>query len=140
MNIIAITGRLTTDPQVRTSGSSIRAFFTIAVDRPVSKDDAGNKPTDFPQFVAFGKNAEVLRDFATKGQLLEIQGHIATSTFDRNGERQFSTELIVDRFQLGARPRAAATTVAEEPTEGPTADPAEPAFDPNFESDLEGAF
>ncbi len=106
MNIITITGRLTAKPTIRTSGDSVRALFTIAVDRPVKKDEDGNQPTDFPSFVAFGRTAGVLRDYAMKGQSLEIQGHIATSTYDdKDGVRQYSTELIADRIQLGAKPR-----------------------------------
>ena len=85
MNIIITTGRLTTDPIIRTSGDKVRALFTLAINRPVSRDESGNTPADYPQFVAFGKTAEVLRDYATKGQALEVQGHIATSTYDKDG-------------------------------------------------------
>jgi single-strand DNA-binding protein len=105
MNIITVTGRLTAAPIVRTSGDNVRALFTVAIERPVSRDENGNRPADFPQFVAFGKTAEVLRDYAIKGQALEVQGHIATSTYDKDGERFFNTELIADRIQLGAKPR-----------------------------------
>ena len=72
MNIIITTGRLTTDPIIRTSGDKVRALFTLAINRPVSRDESGNTPADYPQFVAFGKTAEVLRDYATKGQALEV--------------------------------------------------------------------
>jgi single-strand DNA-binding protein len=106
MNIITVTGRLTANPTIRTSDDgSVRGFFTIAVDRPVKKDEEGKQPTDFPSFVAFRKTAEVLRDYAVKGQFLVIQGHIATSTYDKDGVRQYSTELVADRIQLGAKPR-----------------------------------
>ncbi len=113
MNIITATGRLTAAPVVRTSGDKVRALFTIAIERPVNRDENGNRPADFPQFVAFGKTAEVLRDHAIKGQALEVQGHIATSTYDKDGERFFNTELIADRIQLGAKPRNT-TTPSEE--------------------------
>jgi hypothetical protein len=44
-----------------------------------------------------------------KGQALEIIGHIHTSTYDKDGERQFSTELIVDQLELGPKSRTANT-------------------------------
>jgi single-strand DNA-binding protein len=113
MNIITVTGRLTAAPTIRTSGDNVRALFTVAIERPVSRDENGNRPADFPQFVAFGKTAEVLRDYAIKGQALEVQGHIATSTYDEDGDRFFNTELIADRIQLGAKPRNIAAVDAE---------------------------
>jgi single-strand DNA-binding protein len=106
------------EPTIRTSGDSVRALFTIAINRPVAADADGNRPADFPSFVAFGKTAQVLRDYAVKGQALEIQGHLATSTYDdKDGERKFSTELIADRIQLGAKPRNTANTSNAGPDE-----------------------
>jgi single-strand DNA-binding protein len=116
MNIITITGRLTAPATIRSSGDSVRALFIVAVNRPVKRDDNGNTPADFPSFVAFGKTAEVLRDYAVKGQFLEIQGHLATSTYDdQDGKRQYSTELIADRVQLGAKPRNTSSSDNTEP-------------------------
>jgi single-strand DNA-binding protein len=130
MNIITITGRLTAAPMVRTSGGNVRALFTVAVERPVKRDDNNKKPADYPSFVAFGKTAEVLRDYAVKGQALEIQGHIATSTYDdKDGERKYSTELIADRIQLGAKPRNTNTET----------DNTEPDYDDYPADDFEGA-
>jgi single-strand DNA-binding protein len=115
MNTIIITGRLTAKPTIHTTGESVRALFTIAVDRPVKKDENGKKPTDFPSFVAFRKTAETLRDYTVKGQYLEIQGHIATSTYDdENGVRQYSTQLVADRIQLGSKPAKTGTTDSED--------------------------
>ena len=109
MNIFIISGRLTNSPEVRISGNTSRARFNLAVDRAVARDESGNRPTDFPSFVAFGKNAELLGEYAVKGQLLEVTGRIATSTYDKDGERQYNTDLIVDRVQLGAKPRGTNT-------------------------------
>lgn len=119
MNLITITGRLVAEPTIRTSGTSVRALFTLAVNRPTKRDENGNQPADYPNFVAFGKTAELLRDYTVKGQALEIVGHIATSTYDKDGTRQFSTELIADRIQLGAKPRTAGNPA---PDDGPEFD------------------
>lgn len=105
MNLITITGRLVAEPTIRTSGGKTRALFTLAVNRPTKRDENGNQPADYPNFVAFDKNAELLNEYAVKGQALEIVGHLTTSTYDKDGVRQYSTELIADRIQLGAKPR-----------------------------------
>lgn len=100
-----MSGRLTDAPEVRSSGTTTRATFTLAVDRQVARDANGDRPADFFRFTTFGKNAEALGEWAVKGQALEVQGHVTTSTFEKDGERRWSTDFIADRIQFGAKPR-----------------------------------
>ena len=87
-------GRLTKDPDVRTSQNGVvSARFTLAVDRH-SKTDPN--AADFPSCVAFGKTAEVVRDYLKKGVKIAVQGRIQTSSFkDEEGKDVYRTDVVV---------------------------------------------
>ena len=87
-------GRLTKDPDVRTSQNGVvSARFTLAVDRH-SKTDPN--AADFPSCVAFGKTAEVARDYLKKGVKIAVQGRIQTSSFkDEEGKDVYRTDVVV---------------------------------------------
>ena len=105
-HIIIMSGRLTDAPEVRSNGTTTRATFTLAVDRQVARDGNGDRPADFFRFTTFGRSADALGEWAVKGQALEVQGHVTTSTYDKDGERRWSTDFIADRVQFGAKPRS----------------------------------
>ena len=96
MNQVVLTGRLTKDPEVRYSGESPIATFTLAVDRP-SKE----KTADFIRIVAFGKTAELCNRFLVKGRLVGIQGNIKTGNFKtQDGSMRYTTEVYADRVEF----------------------------------------
>ena len=94
MNNVILMGRLTKDPDVRTSQNGVTsARFTLAVDRH-SKTDPN--AADFPSCVAFGKTAEVARDYLKKGVKIAVQGRIQTSSFkDEEGKDVYRTDVVV---------------------------------------------
>lgn len=99
MNSVVLIGRLTRDPEIRyTSGTqNAVATFTIAVDRPFSKE----KATDFLRIVVFGKQAENCERFLTKGRLVGIQGRIQTGSYKtQTGETRYTTDIIADRVEF----------------------------------------
>ena len=94
MNNVILMGRLTKDPDVRTSQNGVTsARFTLAVDRH-SKTDPN--AADFPSCVCFGKTAEVARDYLKKGVKIAVQGRIQTSKYpDENGKEVYRTDVVV---------------------------------------------
>ena len=75
MNSVALTGRLTRDPEVRyTQSQTAVASFTLAVDRPFSRDRENN--ADFIRITAFGKQAEFVETYLNKGRLIGVTGRI----------------------------------------------------------------
>ena len=110
MNSVVLMGRLTKDPDVRTSQNGVvSARFTLAVDRH-SKTDPN--AADFPSCVAFGKTAEVVRDYLKKGTKIAVQGRIQTSSFkDEEGKDVYRTDVVVlgvefcERKQDGGQPQ-----------------------------------
>ncbi len=93
MNHAVIMGRLTRDPEVRStqSGKAV-ARYTLAVDRRTSGDQAA----DFIPCVAFDRAAEFAQRYFTKGQRVLVSGRIQTDSYtNREGQRVNTTEVIV---------------------------------------------
>ena len=99
MNSVILSGRLTKDPmgQSTTSGMSI-ARFSLAVSR--GKDKDGNEQTDYPNCVAFGKTAELVERYTAKGSKVIVQGRIQTGSYEKDGRKVYTTDVIVDRVEF----------------------------------------
>ena len=100
MNSVNLIGRLTRDPEVRytTDGMAV-ARFSIAIDRPTKE-----KQTDFPNIVCFGKTAENVERFVNKGRQVGIIGRIQTGSYEKDGVKIYTTEVVADRVEfIGSR-------------------------------------
>lgn len=97
MNIIAISGRLVRDPELRRSqsGKAVTSF-TIAVDRPGVKDK-----TDFIDCVAWEKKAEFVSRYFHKGQRIEVSGIITSRTYEKDGQNRKAVEVRCDQVFFG---------------------------------------
>lgn len=107
MNLVVLYGRLTKDPELRYSQSGTPSCFTsVAVNRAMSKEkreeaEAAGQPTaDFIGIKAFGKTAEILSNYFHKGNRIAVEGKIATGSYEKNGERVYTTDIIVNRVHF----------------------------------------
>lgn len=96
MNNTVLIGRLTKDPETRYSGETAVTTFTLAVDRPMSKD----KTADFIRIVSFGKTAEVCEKYLAKGRLVGIQGRIQTGSYKKEGVTHYTTDVCAERVEF----------------------------------------
>ncbi len=106
LNKVFIIGNLTRDPELRAlpSGISVTSFG-IATNR-VFKDKTGAKKEDvqFHNIVVFGKQAEIVKQYLSKGNSVLIEGRIQTRTWDaQDGTKRSKTEIIAERFQFGPK-------------------------------------
>ena len=101
INRVVLVGRLTRDPELRTTGSGISvATFTLAVDRQFTNSQ-GERGADFISCVIWRKAAENFCNFTSKGSLVGIDGRIQTRSYDnKDGQRVYVTEVVVDNFSL----------------------------------------
>ncbi len=101
INRAVLVGRLTRDPELRTTGSGISvATFTLAVDRQYTNAQ-GERGADFISCVIWRKAAENFCNFTSKGSLVGIDGRIQTRSYDnKDGQRVYVTEVVVDNFAL----------------------------------------
>ena len=108
MNSVSLIGRLTRDPDVRyTAGTQMAVCrFSIAIDRPPRQN--GEKQTDFPNIVVFGKQAENCERYLAKGRLVGVQGRIQTGSYtNKDGATVYTTDVVADRVEFlewGDRP------------------------------------
>lgn len=101
MNKVVLIGRLTKDPELRfTPGSGMAiASLTLAVDRRIKKE--GQPDADFINCVAFGKTAEVMAQYLSKGRLIGVSGNIRTGSYEaKDGTRKYTTDIAIDEFQF----------------------------------------
>lgn len=94
MNSVILVGRLTKDPDIRTSGETMVAKFSIAIDR--GKD----KGTDYPSITCFGKTAELVEKYVNKGKRIGVQGRLQTGSYEKDGHRVYTTDVIADRIEF----------------------------------------
>lgn len=95
INDCTFIGRLTYDPEIKTTPKgSVYTRFCIAVEKP-NKDKDGNKSSDFIDCVAWGKKAESITSYVKKGNLVGINGRLETSTYEKNGEKRKSFDILV---------------------------------------------
>lgn len=98
MNKVILTnGRLTKDVELKEANGLQIARFTVAVNRQFKKDEA-----DFINCVAFGKKAETIEKFFEKGSPINIEGRLQTGSYEKDGVKHFTTDVIVDNFEFVA--------------------------------------
>lgn len=98
MNKVVLIGRLTKNPELRYAPGSGTAVcrFSLAVDR--MKKDQG---ADFINCVSFGKTAETITQYLTKGKKLALEGHIQTGSYDnKEGKKVYTFDVMVERFEF----------------------------------------
>lgn len=102
MNRVELSGRLTRDPDVRyTDGGSTVARFTVAVDRAVKRDGGWAHEADFIGCVAFGGSAEFVEKYFRKGSFIIILGNIRTGSYEKDGQKVYTTDVYVEKAEFG---------------------------------------
>ncbi|NLC48119.1 MAG: single-stranded DNA-binding protein [Tenericutes bacterium] len=101
MNKIILVGRLTKDPELRSTTSGISTVaFSVAVNRNF-KNKEGNYDADFINCVAFRNQAEFISKYFKKGGLIGIDGRIQTRNYDaEDGTKRYVTEVLVDSVEF----------------------------------------
>lgn len=120
MNSVQLVGRLTKDPDVRyTDGGTSIARFTIACDRRFKKD--GEDSADFISCVAFGKTAEFMEKYFSKGKKLGLNGRIQTGSYtNKDGQKVYTTDIIVDNVEFVESRGSGDESGGYQPTSRPT--------------------
>ena len=101
MNKAIIIGRLTRDPEMRTTGSGINSTsFTVAVSRNYANQN-GERETDFINCVAWRKQAENIAKYCTKGTQVAVEGRIQTRSYDaQDGTKRYSTDVVAEEVEF----------------------------------------
>lgn len=99
-NVVILTGRLTADPELKTTQSGISVTnFSIAVDRKIKSSD--EKHTDFINIVAWRQTAEFITKYFSKGSMIGIEGSIQTRKYqDKDGNNRTAFEIVTNNVQF----------------------------------------
>lgn len=92
-------GRLTKNPEVKTSGETTVAKYSLAIDRKYSKGE--EKQTDFISCVCFGKTAEFAEKYLHKGMKIIVVGRIQTGSYtNKEGQKIYTTDIVVEEHEF----------------------------------------
>ncbi|MCD6442084.1 single-stranded DNA-binding protein [bacterium] len=123
VNKAIILGNLTRDPEVKTipSGQTV-ASFSVATNRFWTDKTSGEKKksAEYHNIIAWGRLAEIVQQFLTKGSLVYIEGRLQTRNWeDQQGNKKYRTEIIAEKIQLGPRGAGVGVNTNKENTETP---------------------
>lgn len=113
MNNVCLVGRLTRDPELRTTSTGLSTCtFSIAVDgRPNAQ---GERTTDFINIVVWRNQAENLCKFCKKGSMVGIVGRITSRSYDaQDGTKRYVTEVVADNVRFLSSKNAGSSEYAD---------------------------
>lgn len=95
-------GNIWRDPEVKTTGGGTTiANFSIATTDRI-KDAQGNwqDRTEWTDLVAFGRTAEIVRDYVRKGSKIYVEGRLQTRSWEKDGQKHYRTEVVIGELAL----------------------------------------
>ena len=106
INRVVLVGRLTRDPELRTTTTGKQVTdFSIAVSKRIKPTD-GSPDADFFRVSAWGQTAEFVANYLNKGRLVAVDGRLQSRKFtDRDGNNREVVEIVADNVQGLDRPR-----------------------------------
>ena len=101
MNKALLVGRLTRDPELRTTPGGLAVTrFTVAISEPFTNKN-GERETNFISCSAFGRQADNISKYCHKGTLVSCEGRIRTGSYDaQDGTKRYTTEVVCDRVNF----------------------------------------
>lgn len=100
MNKVCLIGRITRDPELRYTSSNIPSVrFTLAVNRTFQNQN-GEREADFINIVAWRNQAENVKKYVSKGSLVAVEGRIQTGSYEKDGQRIYTTDIVADNVQF----------------------------------------
>ena len=100
LNCAVIIGRLTADPELRQTPSSVPVTrFTVAVDRGYAKQGEERK-ADFINVIAWRSTAEFVCKYFNKGSMIAVQGAIETGSYEKDGVKRYTFEIKADNVSF----------------------------------------
>lgn len=107
VNKVILIGRLGKDPELKyTQGGRAVANFSLATDRSwKGQDGQKQRDTTWHNIVVWGKRAEVVKEYLTKGQQVYIEGRIDNRSYDdKEGNKKYISEVVLEDFAfLGSK-------------------------------------
>lgn len=112
LNQCNIIGRLVEQPELRHSNSGTPVCtFTLANGWKTKEKDG----TEYIRCVAYQRTAEVIAEYMGKGDQMFISGRMSTRSYEKDGQKRYSTEITVNQMQMLAKAKANEQAKQEQP-------------------------
>ncbi len=96
VNKVILVGQLGNDPEQK--GSAVK--ISVATSEQWVKDGEKQQRTEWHRVVFFGKLGEIAAQYLTKGSQVYIEGSLRTSSYDKDGQKHYSTDIIASEMQM----------------------------------------
>lgn len=129
LNRVYIIGRLTKDPQV--FGTVTRLNVATTEKWKDKQTQEWKESSEFHKIVCFGYQANYATKYGHKGAEVFIEGRLKTSSYEKDGQKIYSTDIVADVIQLtGSKPKEGAQNNQPTPEIRPDQNRKQPDFDP----------
>lgn len=141
MNLFTFCGRLTGDPEIRYSTGAKQtaiASMTVAINRDYKRE--GEPDADFFKCVCFGKSAESVEKYLSKGVKIIGTGSMQNSNYEKDGVKHYGVQIMLNKWEFAESKKSAAEAGESEAAPTQTARPASDdgfmKVSPNFDIDM----
>jgi len=138
LNKVFLIGNLTRDPELRyvPSGAPVATFGLAINRRYVTQSGEKKDEVCFVRIVVFGKQAESCSQYLNKGRLVFVEGRLQYRSWEQDGQKRSSLDVVADRVQFLGGPRTTgdAGVDLEAPKEGSAQGAGEPGLDTSDEA------
>lgn len=133
LNKAMIYGNLTRDPELKALPSGMNVCsFSIATNRVYNdRDGKRQEAVDYHNIVVFGKQADTCAKYLTKGNGAYVEGRLQTQSWEKDGQKQYRTEIVADRVQFGPKNSGSAAGNSSSSTNNSAGEQKAPAV-PNY--------
>ncbi|WP_457552108.1 single-stranded DNA-binding protein [Desulfobacula sp.] len=103
LNKVMLIGNLGRDPEIRYTQQGLAVVnFSIATSESWTDKTTGDRQekTEWHNIVAFGKPAEILEKYLSKGSPVYVEGRLQTSNYEKEGQTHYATKIVVSNFQF----------------------------------------
>jgi len=102
LNRVLLLGNLGADPELRVTpgGQSILKLRLATTETYLDKSNVRQERTEWHRVTVWGKRGEALGKFLAKGDRIFVEGRIQTSSYEKNGEKRYSTDIIANNIIL----------------------------------------
>ena len=110
LNKVLLLGNLGADPELRVTpgGQSVLKLRLATTETYLDKSNTRQERTEWHQITVWGKRGEALSKFLTKGSSIFVEGSIRTSSYDKDGEKRYRTEVVANNIILAGGRRGGA--------------------------------
>lgn len=116
MNRVFLFGHLGADPELRytATGRSLLSFRMATTESYVDRDGIRQQVTDWHRVTVWGKRAEALSKILARGRCVMVEGRIRTTSYEKNGEKRYMTEIVATDLRLPPRGASEASAAESE--------------------------